>query len=429
MSGKLLTQIRTSLKLPSNKVLKGIVMKQPIQTGLVIIAALGLLILGYFSWQRHQNPPLLVSPFSEEEVAALPDSPTDQKYQVYGFAPFWNFQRTTIQPELTQFAYFSLPMTPEGLLDGFNTPGPSVSKTRWKSPRLANMVDTLYPHQEFVIVFTQFSNESIEQLLSTPSSKTQLLTSIDDLLDESPYPIKGINFDIEYKGEARPELRQQYVTLMSEVKQLLERREQAGKPAVELSLCTYASAAGRSWIWDVEALEPYIDRFVVMAYDFHRSTSPVAGPVAPVFGGRSNWDSDIVVHLKEFTELIPPEKILLGIPFYGYEWETTSTDPLSAAFPGGGSTASYSRVQQLLADKVQPDLFQGWDDQALAPYVTFTQDGRAHVIHYDDQRSLGYKLDLVRDLRLAGIAIWALGYESESRELWDVIQQKLETAP
>jgi spore germination protein len=195
---------------------------------------------------------------------------------------------------------------------------------------------------------------------------------------------------------------------------------------IELSFCLYSSAANKPWLWDISALTPHVDHVVIMAYDFHRSSSSVAGPVAPVFGGKEHWDSDIVTHLKEFTSLVPPEKIILGVPFYGYEWETTSGHSRASVFPGTGSTASYNRVQELLKNQTQPDIQEHWDELALSPYLTFTQNNRSHVIYYENQRSLSYKLDLVRDLQLGGVAIWALGYESESREPWDVIQQKFQ---
>jgi spore germination protein YaaH len=47
------------------------------------------------------------------------------------------------------------------------------------------------------------------------------------------------------------------------------------------------------------------------------------------------------------------------------------------------------------------------------------------MIYYENSRSMSYKLDFVNQLDLGGVAIWALGYEGRSRELWDVVEQKL----
>ena len=90
-----------------------------------------------------------------------------------------------------------------------------------------------------------------------------------------------------------------------------------------LSIDVYAGASDNKQLWDIPALAPVVDYIVVMAYDFHRRSSPQAGPVAPLFGGSELWDSDINEHLRKFLEYVPREKILLGVPFYGYEWQTT----------------------------------------------------------------------------------------------------------
>ena len=47
------------------------------------------------------------------------------------------------------------------------------------------------------------------------------------------------------------------------------------------------------------------------------------------------------------------------------------------------------------------------------------------VIYYESPRSIAYKLDYVNQLDLGGIAIWALGYEGEGRDLWEVIGNKV----
>lgn len=394
---------------------------------LIVLSLIGA--MGCLMFLRQKNTPEYPSgfvktsafPASSPVAAAL----NTKKYVVYGFAPYWNLDRTTVRPELTHFMYFSLPMTEDGGLDGITTPGKSVSRTRWESDRLAKAVDTLAPGQEFAITFTQFNNEAIEKLLSSPSAQLKYTASVNQLLDTSQYPISAINLDVEYNGNATPELRQQYVAFVKHTKDTLLERQKRGKPAVQLSLSIYASAANKPWLWDVKELAPHLDYIVVMAYDFHRTTSPIAGPVAPIFGGREEWGSDIITHLEEFLAKVPAEKIILGIPFYGYEWETTSPDSKASVFPGTGSTASYQRVQTLLQEKDKLGIEAHWDEKALSPYLTFLQNDRAHVIYYEDQRSLSYKLDLVRDLRLAGVAIWALGYENESREPWDVIHDKL----
>jgi len=64
---------------------------------------------------------------------------------------------------------------------------------------------------------------------------------------------------------------------------------------------------------------------------------------------------------------------------------------------------------------------KAFDDNALSPYITYQQDGELYTIYYEDPQSIAYKLEYARQLDLAGIAIWALGYEDNDRELWQAI--------
>ena len=127
--------------------------------------------------------------------------------------------------------------------------------------------------------------------------------------------------------------------------------------------------------------------------------------------------------LKLYTDQVQSEKIILGIPFYGYEWIVEDgNDPQSFTIPKTGQTATYERITNLLAT---PTIKTHWDAAALSPYLRFDVKGKHHIIYYDNALSLAYKLQLVRQANLGGIAIWALGYEGSTQELWTTIGKGL----
>ena len=196
-------------------------------------------------------------------------------------------------------------------------------------------------------------------------------------------------------------------------------------PNVTLSIDMYASAAKNEQIWHVENMTPYLDHIVIMAYDFHRRSSTRSGPVAPLFGDGDKWNGDVNSSVALFLEQAPAEKLLLGIPFYGYGWQTTESTAPSNTFPDTGFTMRYREVAQLLSAQEKTSLSVRWQDDSLSPYFTYQEDGNIYTVQYDDSRSLAYKISLVNELDLGGIAIWALGYEGETRELWDVIERKM----
>jgi spore germination protein YaaH len=381
-----------------------------------LIIIITSITLGWWLWEIPLVTPLDPSSSFSFLTGQTPKNTSDKV--VYGFLPYWNIDNTTYQPELTHLGYFSLGIAADGSIvtrtdDGYLEPG----YNKLQSDAFFDAVATSSAQPE--IVFTQFYADTITDFLRSEKAQQNFLTSLDAIL--LAYPFAGVNIDIEYVGPVSDELRADYVSFI----QLLDTHLNNTYQDIDLSIDLYASAASKRTIWDVAALEPYVDYYVVMAYDFHRSSSTVAGPVAPLFGGKKEWDSDISEHLQAFLDSVPSEKILLGIPFYGYEWQTTSREAQAHTFPESGSTASFKRVQNLLQEKETLKVQEHWNEAALSPYISYEEDGEIYVVYYENSRSISYKLDFVNQLDLAGVAIWALGYEGDSRELWDVINRKI----
>ncbi|MFZ5376495.1 MAG: glycosyl hydrolase family 18 protein [Patescibacteria group bacterium] len=377
------------------------------------------LILWYF-WQEPILSPL--SSITTFQFLRTQENLDKPKKIVYGFLPYWNINSAAIQPELTQLAYFSLTIGPDGFIktkddQGNTDPGyAKLSSDRFLE--LAREVDQ--NKGKFEIVLTQFSNDDIESFANNPEAHQNLLTSLDSIL--LAYPISGVNIDIEHTGEVTPKLRQNFASMIRTVNQHLDQKYNH----VQLSIDVYASAASRNLIWDIPAIAQEVDYIIIMAYDFHRRSSTQAGPVAPLFGGGEFWDSDINQHLKKFFTQAPRSKLILGIPFYGYGWRTTSQESQALTYPDSGSTATYLEVQELLAQKTELGITENWHEAALSPYLTYRENEENIVIYYEDIRSIAYKLDYVNQLDLPGIAIWALGYEGEARELWNVVSEKFD---
>ncbi len=387
------------------------------------LLGLSLTILGVL-WHFYDEP--LLSPLSgvtsfqflKGESVKKPFL-TEQKI-VYAFLPYWNLSKTTIQPEITHLAYFSLGIGADGQIKTVNsdqTVEPGYAKL--DSDKLLELANQVKKNKGKIdIVLTQFDNKSIETFLASPSAHQATLDSLDSIL--LAYPISGINLDIEYAGEATPELRRQLVTFIKTLRTHVNSKYKG----VSLSIDMYASAASKPLIWDVAAIAPHVDHIIIMAYDFHLRSSPTAGPVAPLFGGQEFWQSDINQYIKQFLSVTVKNKLLLGIPFYGYGWQTTSVDPQATTYPNTGSTFSYDNVQELLKKRTELQITMHWHEGALSPYLTYIEDDKTYVVHYEDERSIAYKLEYAKQLDLGGIAIWAIGYEGNGRELWDAISQK-----
>lgn len=366
----------------------------------------------------------LASPVSSMTIfrfLAEPRTPHTTDKVIYGFLPYWNLKKVTVQPELSHLGYFSLTIGADGSLLTRESDYTEPGYAGLQSDELLDLTNQIQQTNGSVeLVVSQFNGDDIVAFLSSKAAQEKFMQSLDGAI--LAYPVSGVNIDIEYAGTNSQSLRDNLSEFMKDLRTHLNSRYDS----VQLSIDMYAGASSNQSIWDIEAIAPHVDYIIVMAYDFHRRTSSQAGPVAPLFGGKELWDSDINQHLQEFLTMVPAEKILLGIPFYGYEWQTTSRDSQSHTFPDTGSTAQIGRVRELLERKEELQVQEGWNEEALSPYLSYIENGETYVIYYENSRSISYKLDYVNQLDLGGVAIWALGYEGDSRELWDVINRKIQ---
>ena len=170
--------------------------------------------------------------------------------------------------------------------------------------------------------------------------------------------------------------------------------------------------------FDVNAMNPYIDLFIIMGYNYYYSGSSNAGPVSPKNHGNfwSQYDvsRSIVYYLYQG---VSRSKLCLGIPYYGFDWPTTDNTVISST-TGSGTAKFYKNA-------VQNAQIYGrlWDNPSSTPYYMYQNSGW-HQTWYDDEESLGLKYDVVNIQDIAGIGIWALGYDDGYTELWDIIEQK-----
>ena len=95
---------------------------------------------------------------------------------------------------------------------------------------------------------------------------------------------------------------------------------------------------------------------------------------------------------------IPPDKILLGIPNYGYDWELPFVRGLSQATSIGNQYAV-----QLAVEKGVPIQY---DTVAQAPFFHYRDGETEHEVWFEDVRSIQAKYDLLSNHNLFGSGYW-----------------------
>ena len=163
-------------------------------------------------------------------------------------------------------------------------------------------------------------------------------------------------------------------------------------------MATYASAAAdSSGFYDVAALAPALDGFFVMAYDMNDPVTPSA--TAPLVGGDYN-DTET---LQQFTAVVPASKVILGVPYYGYDWPTTDGTQ-AAQSTGPEAPLTYGTI----AAASTPTY---WDQSTQTAWTSYLVGSQWHETYFDDPTSMALKAQLANSFHIRGLGIWALGMD------------------
>lgn len=144
---------------------------------------------------------------------------------------------------------------------------------------------------------------------------------------------------------------------------------------------------------DYKAHGEIVDFVMLMTYEWGYSAGPpmAVSPLPQV--------EQVVQYA--LTE-IPASKILLGQNLYGYDW--------TLPFVQGGDYAEAISPQRAIEVAKRYNAAIQFDYTAQAPYFNYyDEQGRSHIVWFEDARSIQAKFDLVKRLNLRGVGYWKLG--------------------
>lgn len=337
---------------------------------------------------------------------------------VYGYLPYWTRGKATFPAALTHISYFSLGIQSNGKLLDLPTQSQEAGYKAYQKGVLTELRSEIRPSQKLELTITMMDQEAIPLFLADPAAQDVFVHDLETIV--STQPISGVNIDIEYNGVVDAKLQDQLTLLVHRANVLLKNQ----KPPLSLSIATYSDAGNLQRLTNLKSLAPEVDHIIMMAYDYHRSNSPNAGPNSPLYGkAQGKWAEDIMNNLHEYTQFVPSEKIILGVPFYGYAWSVEDeSNPNSFTLPKTGESVPYGNILKIISRK---DVERYWDNVAYAPYLRYKIGSVTKILYYDDPTSLQLKTKLVEQAHLGGIAIWALGYDEGDPQLWNALNQTM----
>lgn len=265
------------------------------------------------------------------------------------------------------------------------------------------------------------------QMVASPSNRSQFIHSA--IAYAKQYGFDGIDIDWEYPGDitrgGTPEDFDNFVQFLKEAYPAMHQ---------EGLLLTYASPAivptgvpqsfhdnEDSYFQWLASCAPYLDRFNIMAYDYH---GPFDNPMLTGVNAPLNQDTDplstkyVLATLNHYLENgVPANKIVLGLPTYGHSYagvpNLSATDyapgkSFTSAGPAGPSTGTPGFLAYFeIADSISLATLTFGTDAATSTAIAYNPSSQEWV-SFDTPDTIALKAKLALDKSLLGIMFWAV---------------------
>ena len=316
---------------------------------------------------------------------------------VFGYHPYW---MNSAYPNynynlLSTIAYFGVDVDSYGNI---------TDRNDWP---LTGLINTAHSYGvKVVLVAINFNQNSLTTLLSNSTNRSRLINNL--LYEVTSANADGINIDFERFPVSQ---KQNLNLFMKALADTFHKHIPNSSVSIALPAVNWSNK------FDYYTLATICDALFIMGYNYHWTGSSNAGPVAPLTG----WGTyNITWTVNDYLSATQgqKDKIVLGLPYYGIIWPTSSSARGAAAI-GSGSSRRYS-----VAESEAQSTGKLWDAESQTPWYCY-QTGNWYQCWYDDSLSLSLKYQLAVDEDLQGLGMWALGYDGNRPELWGALRDLL----
>jgi spore germination protein YaaH len=321
-----------------------------------------------------------------------PPAPTPvPTFQVSGWLPSWAYTsgdvtvRANTGDGLDEVNLFGYSLQSDGSIVAASG---VESATRQQAIRAAGgeLIPTLYDVN---------SSATLPAVLADPTRRQRTIQAVLDVIDRFGYD--GIDIDFEH---ATSSTRAAFSAFMADMARAVRGRGKVFSLTIPGKRSDTPSWAG----YDYVALGAVADRVKLMCYGYSGPWSSTPGPICP-----TTWITRVMDYA---VTTMPASKLMIGIPFYGYDW------------PASGGTVqavTWSSAQSRLARSATGLRFDATLGETTFDYTDAS--GGAHTVWLQDARAIAAKCDMARRYGCRGVSIWALGNEDPA--FWDEVRRVL----
>lgn len=434
--------------------------KMFLATGLLLL--LGFSLLSIKKQKSNVEKQGLLSPLGKALQLNTLGTQTDRaRKTVYGYLPYWtiaevdNFDLAT----LTDIAYFGLHVDKNGnFIKTQETDEGTIRNPgydNWhNSEKLSNFIKEAQS-KNIRVALTAMSHidKNSTEFLYCKECWDIFYGNLKTEMDL--HNIQDVNLNFEYYETVNKETSLKY----SEFAKFVKRKLSKDFENPQLVVTTFADSLINDRVSDVPSLAKIADKLFIMAYDFHVSQTDKAAPVSPMGGAGSYAGYDIRTMIKDYLAYVPPQKLILGVPYYGFNWakadeeilaereellrkteqksedgaaegENGESEEAEVGLPRNNNTVTqtYSGIMEIIEtrEKEKKSGALSWDELAQVPVYRYldNETGKERTIYFENQKSLEVKYELAKEFELAGVGIWALGYDTDRPELWNLLNEE-----
>jgi cellulose synthase/poly-beta-1,6-N-acetylglucosamine synthase-like glycosyltransferase/spore germination protein YaaH/peptidoglycan/xylan/chitin deacetylase (PgdA/CDA1 family) len=237
---------------------------------------------------------------------------------------------------------------------------------------------------------TNWQTRELEAMMTSPATRHRLIqTTVQYVLAQKQ---TGLVIDFE----SLPEADQPDFTRF--VEELGKAVHGAG-PTLKFMVALPAA----DWSYDYKAIAEHSDAIILMNYDEHWQASP-PGPIVA-----QDW---FVENIHNILKIVPPEKLVMGIANYGYDWPAKSK-----AVPHPVATSVTFQEAIITAEESEADI--DFDSDSLNPHYSYEdENNQVHNVWMLDALTAYNELRAAERSGIQGTALWRLGEEDPS--LWTI---------
>lgn len=318
-------------------------------------------------------------------------------YQIWGYYPYWindEWQRLDLGL-FDRVLFFDVPV---------RTGGQVLESSDWPGKWQKLIVAAKESGTRLELTFTLFDAKEFERIFSSPAQRKLLQADMLALFYHAES--SGLQLDFEIFSPVSAASSEGFRLFLKSIKRELAKRKK--------SLSLFVLSEDSAGLYDRESLMSP-DYIVIQGYDAHWIESPKAGPIVQLHGNMAvSWESS----LKHYLSLgVPRSKILMSVPFFGYEWPTVS-DAAGALTRGVGSEISFAPLPANLVPAVTASAmarirqYGARRDQVTgSPYYVYKNGTGWFQGWFEDDESMSAKFEFIKKQGLAGVAVFPLGYD------------------